>query len=85
MSRDLTKQIYQHVFPVKIHMSLRESLLGTFWMQKDAKFLYADNEDWSDCAVKQADMSLQCKHIPKDTFSHVAHRCMWHTLQEKGP
>ena len=33
-------------------------LLGTFWIAKAANSLNEDNEDWSDCTVVQAELSL---------------------------
>ena len=50
--------------PVKIQISLgihsvwSESSLGTFWIAVDAKFLYVDKDDQSDCTDVQADLSL---------------------------
>ena len=64
--------------PAKIQISLRiragwsESSLGAFLLAMDAKFPYADNEDWSDCANAQADLSLRWVHMWEGTFSHVA-------------
>ena len=40
-------------------------------MAKDAKFLHADNEDGSDCADAQADLSLRWSHMSEGTFLHV--------------
>ena len=60
MIRNIWKSILGHVRPAKVGISLcirtiwSESLLGAFWIAKDAKFLYADNEDWTDCADSQA-------------------------------
>ena len=51
MSRNVRKHTFEHVGPAKIQISLRirsissESLLGAFWIAKDAKFLNADIED----------------------------------------
>ena len=64
--------------PAKIQISLRirvvwsESSLGAFWTAKDAKFLHADNKDYSDCTNVQADLSLCWVYMSKGTFSHVA-------------
>ena len=50
-SRNVRKHNFGHVRPAKIEISLciravlSESLLGAFWIAKDAKFLYADKED----------------------------------------
>ena len=61
--------------PAKIQISLRiragwsESSLGIFWIAKVAKFLQADNEDWSDCADAQADLSFRREQISEGTFS----------------
>ena len=49
-----------------------ESSLGAFWIAKDAKFLYADNEDWSDCTDAQTDFSLRWTHMSEGTFPYVA-------------
>ena len=49
-----------------------ESSLGTFWITKDAKCLCADNEDLSDCAAVQFDLSLYWAPYSKGNFSHVA-------------
>ena len=49
--------------PAKIQISLRvravwsEPSLGAFWIDKYARILHADNEDWSDCADAQAVLS----------------------------
>ena len=51
MSRKVRKRTFGHVRPEKIQIRLRiravwsESSLGAFLTAKDAKFLYADNED----------------------------------------
>ena len=51
MGLKIRKRTFGHVRPVKIQISLRiravwsESSLNAFWIAKDAKFLYADNED----------------------------------------
>ena len=39
------------------------------WIAKDAKFLHANNEDWSDCAHAQADLSLCRAHVRRYVFS----------------
>ena len=68
---------FVYVRLAKIQISLRiravwsEFSLGAFWIAKDAKFLHADNEDWSDCADAQADLSLHWAHMSDSTFSHV--------------
>ena len=36
------------------------------------KFLHAENEDRSDCADVQADLSLCWAHMSESTFSYVA-------------
>ena len=43
----------------------------TFWIIKDAKFLYEDNEDWSEYAEAQVDLSLRLAYMSEGTFSHV--------------
>ena len=78
ISHIFRKLIFWRVRPVKIHISLHiravwsESSLGAFWIANDAKFLHADNEDWSDCADVQADLSLHWAHMSEATYSHVA-------------
>ena len=42
-----------------------ESSLTSFWIAKEAKFLHTDNEDWSDYADAQVDLSLLWMHITK--------------------
>ena len=65
------KCIFAHVRPAKIQISLRiravwsESSLGTFWIDKDEKFLYADNKDFD-----QADLNLCWAHMSASTFSY---------------
>ena len=62
-----------HGRPATIQISLRiravwsESLLATFWMTKDAKFLYADNED--------SDKILQMRRLMLVVFGSVFIRC----------
>ena len=69
MSLNVRKRTFRHVLSAKIQISLRiravwsESSLGAFWIAKIAKFLHADNEDWSDCADAQADLSLRLAHM----------------------
>ena len=41
---------------------------GKFWITKNAKFLRADNEDWSDCADAQADLSRCIAHTWEGMF-----------------
>ena len=51
MHRNVRKRTFGHVRPAKIQISLRiravwsESSLTGLWINKDAKFLHADNED----------------------------------------
>ena len=47
-----------------------KSSLGAFWIAKDEKFSHADNEDWSDWADAQADLSLSWR-MPEGIFSQV--------------
>ena len=62
------KTYFEHVCPAKIQISLRiravwsESLLGAFWISKNAIILHVDNEDWSDCMDAQADLILHWVH-----------------------
>ena len=42
-----------------------------FSLAKGAKVFYADNEE-SDCAHAQADLSLRKEHISENTFAHIA-------------
>ena len=78
LRRNVRKHAFGHVRPVKIQISLRicagwsESSLGAWWIARDAIFLHADKEDWSDCANAQADLSLPLAHMSGGTFSHVA-------------
>ena len=57
MSRNIRKSTFGHLHPAKIQITLRirtvwsESLLDAFWKSNDVKFLYADNEDWSDWLI----------------------------------
>ena len=81
MSRKAWKRTFghtcAHVRSANIQISLRiravwsESSLGALWMIKDAKFQYADNEDWAECTDAQCDLSLLWAHMSKGTFSHV--------------
>ena len=45
--------------PINLHIQAvwQESSQGAFCLAKDAKFLHADNKDWSDCADVQANLS----------------------------
>ena len=43
------------------------------------KFLHADNEDRSDCADAQADLSVCLVHMSEGAFSHVAYRLFCRT------
>ena len=51
MGRNVRKRTFEQERPAKILTSLRiravwsESSVGAFWIAKDAKCLYADNED----------------------------------------
>ena len=62
---------------VKIQISLREcagwseSSLEALWIARDAKFLHADNEDWSDHTNAQTGLSLRWAHTWEGTFSQV--------------
>ena len=70
---NVRKRTFEHVRSAKIQISLRirsgwsESSLNAFWIVKDAKFLHADNEDWSDCTNTQANLS---PHVRRNVFSH---------------
>ena len=44
--------------------SLTRIFSGAFWIVKNANFLHADNEDWSDCADVRADLSLCWAYKP---------------------
>ena len=66
----MTKPTYKmDVRPAKTQISLgirqvwSESLLCTQWVARDPSFLHADNEDWSEWADAQADMSLSWAHV----------------------
>ena len=43
---------------------------GMFWRAKGASFVYAENEDWSDCVDEQADLSSFSVHVSRYVFSH---------------
>ena len=51
MNCNVSNRTFSHVRPAKIQISMRiravwsESLLCAFWIAKDAKFLYANNEE----------------------------------------
>ena len=66
MGRNVRKRTFRQVRPVRIQISLRiragwsESLLGAFWITKDADFLHADNED---CLNAQDDLSFRWTHM----------------------
>ena len=69
---------------LRIRAVLLESSLGAFWIAEDAQILHAENEDWSDCADVQADLSLLWTHISEGTFSHVAaQRCLDGELKQE--
>ena len=63
-----------HVRPAKTQISLgirpcwSESSLCAQWVVKDPIFLHADNEDWSDLADAQADLSLRWAKMPLCRF-----------------
>ena len=86
MSLDVTKCTVVHVRPAKIQISLRiraawsESSLGAFWIAKGAMCLHAGNEDWSDCADAQADLSHRWSHMSEGTFSNIAAHIGWDLL-----
>ena len=40
------------------------------WITKDANFLRADNENWSDCMNAQANLSLRLAQMSEDTVLH---------------
>ena len=44
------------------------TLQGAFWLAKDTKLLHADNEDWSDYADAQNDLSLCKNYMSEGTF-----------------
>ena len=61
-----------------------ESSLHTVWKAKDAKFLHADNKDWSDWTDMQTDLSLLWAHIRYifwccSFYSPLTH-CKWNEL-----
>ena len=69
MSRILETHTFGYERPAKIQISLRiraawsESSLSAFLTAKDAKFVQADDKDWSDCEGAQGDLSLCWVHI----------------------
>ena len=72
----MSERTFWHVRPAMIQISLRfrtvcsDSLLGAFWITKDAMFLCAGTEDWSDCTDAQADLSLRLVRISEGMISH---------------
>ena len=68
------KYTFGHVRPAKIQISLRiravwsESSLGAFWIGKDAKFLYVENEDSDYTADSQIDLRLRWAHMSVFSF-----------------
>ena len=72
MSHNTRKCTLTHVLPQKIQISLdipavwSESSMGAYWKVKDAKFLYVDNEEWSDCEVDwlQSPVTKYYSHDP---------------------
>ena len=57
-----------------------EATLRAFWIAEDSKFLHVGNEDWSDCAEAQTDLSFHCVHKSEGTFSHVGAHFIKRTL-----
>ena len=78
MGRYVRKRTFGHVRPAKIQIRLRiravwsESSLAAFWIASDAKLLYADNENWRDCAVAQADLHIHWVDMSEGRFSQGA-------------
>ena len=54
-----------------IRVAWSESSLKALSIGKDTQLLCADNEDWSDFADTQADLSLRWRHMSEGTVSHV--------------
>ena len=76
MSRNVRKHTFEHVRAANIQISLRiaqcdQNVHCVHLDSKDAKCLYADNEDCSDCAIALADFSLCWVHISHGVISHV--------------
>ena len=72
-----SENVFSDVHLAKIKISLcigavwSESSWDAFWIAKDAKFSHEDNEDWSDCADVQDDLSLCWANMSEGTFSHI--------------
>ena len=67
---NVRKRILKHVGPAKIQISLRDHALFVYslsprWIEKDAKFLHANNED----SDQNARMNLPWAHMTEITFS----------------
>ena len=77
MGHLMTKPTKWYVHPAKTQISLgirpvwSESSLCAQWIAKNPSFLHADNEDWSDWADAQADLSLGWAHISVCWFCRV--------------
>ena len=66
ISRSTTIATKSCVCPAETQISMRsalvqfdQSLLGALWVAKDPQFLLVYNEDWSECAGVQTDLSLR--------------------------
>ena len=72
---DKTNAITVRPAKTQIRLGIRpvdQSSLCAQWVAKDLRFLHADNEDWSDWADAQADLSLRWAHMPFCWFCHVS-------------
>ena len=74
MSCHARKRTFGQMHPGRFRLdsrSLIEIFTGRILKKvKEAKFLYADNdEDQSDCADAQADLSFRWPHMSEGTFS----------------
>ena len=56
LSRNIRKCTFRYVRPAKIQIRI-------FPVVMDTKFLHVDNQDWSDCADAQYDLSLRWEHM----------------------
>ena len=64
--------VQQRFLDQPVHLcSLIRIVTWRIWIAKGAKFLHADNEDWSDCADALAYLNSHWTHMSEGTFSHV--------------
>ena len=77
MSLNVRIRTWGHVRPAQIQISLRiravwsESSLGAFWVAKDIKLLYRDNEDPDQTSRMLVELSLRFAYMLDGISSHV--------------